>query len=56
MREIWWEFVNWIYLAQDRDHLWALVTTVMGLQKPGDFLTRRVTVSFSGWTPPHGVS
>jgi hypothetical protein len=28
-REIWWEGVDWIHLAQDRDQWRALVNTVM---------------------------
>jgi len=24
-----WEYVDWIYLAQDRDKWWAVVNTVM---------------------------
>jgi hypothetical protein len=29
VREIGREGVDWMHVAQDRDHLWALVTTVM---------------------------
>jgi hypothetical protein len=29
LREIGWEFVNWIHLAQARDQWWALVNTAM---------------------------
>jgi hypothetical protein len=28
------QFVDWIYLAQDRDQWWALVKTVTSLQVP----------------------
>jgi hypothetical protein len=31
-REIVWEGVNWIHLAQDRDHWRVLVNTVMNLR------------------------
>jgi hypothetical protein len=34
LREIGWDGVDWIYLAQDRDHWRALVNTVMNLQVP----------------------
>jgi hypothetical protein len=33
IREIWWEFVDWLHLSQDRDHWRALVNTVMDLQE-----------------------
>jgi len=39
-REIGWEVVNWLHLAQDRDHWWTLVKTVMNLlssTKGGEF-------------------
>jgi hypothetical protein len=29
-----WEGMDWMYLAQDRDHWWALVNAVMNLQVP----------------------
>jgi hypothetical protein len=31
-REIVWESVDWIHLAQSRDQWWALVNTVMNLR------------------------
>jgi hypothetical protein len=31
LREVGWEFVDWIHLAQDRDQWRALVNTVMKL-------------------------
>jgi hypothetical protein len=31
-REIGWEFVDWMHLAQDRDQWWAVVTTEMNLR------------------------
>jgi hypothetical protein len=34
LREIGWEGVDWMYLAQDRDQWQALVTTVMDFQVP----------------------
>jgi hypothetical protein len=34
LREIWWEGVDWIHLAQDRDQRWALVNAVMNLRIP----------------------
>jgi hypothetical protein len=34
LREIGWESVDWIHLAQDRDWWQALVNMVMNLQVP----------------------
>jgi hypothetical protein len=34
LREIWWEVVDWIHLAQDRDQWRFLVKTVMSLRYP----------------------
>jgi hypothetical protein len=34
LREIWWDNVDWIDLAQDRDRWRALVNTVMNLRVP----------------------
>jgi hypothetical protein len=34
LREIGWEGVNWMCLAQVRDQWWAVVNTVMNLQIP----------------------
>jgi len=54
LKEIGWEGVDWIHLAQDRDQWRADVNMVMCLQvlqKPGNFST----VSFSR-TLHHGVS
>jgi hypothetical protein len=34
LREIWWESVDWIRLAQDRDQWRAVVNTVMNLWIP----------------------
>jgi hypothetical protein len=29
VKKIGWEVTDWIHLAQDKDHWWALVNTVM---------------------------
>jgi hypothetical protein len=34
LREIGWDVVDWVYLAQDRDQWSALVNTVMNLRVP----------------------
>jgi hypothetical protein len=34
LREIGWDGIDWIELAQDRDHWRAFVNTVMNLQVP----------------------
>jgi hypothetical protein len=34
LREVGCEAVDWIHLARDRDHWWALVDTVMNLHVP----------------------
>jgi ribosome biogenesis protein Nip4 len=34
LREIGWEGVNWIHLAQDLDQWWAVVNSVMNLWVP----------------------
>jgi hypothetical protein len=34
LREIGWEGIDWMYMAQDRDQWQALVNTVMNLQIP----------------------
>jgi hypothetical protein len=31
IREIRWEDVDWMHLAQDRDQWWAVVNTVMNI-------------------------
>jgi hypothetical protein len=34
LREIGWDGVDWIYVAQGRDQWWALVNMVMNLRVP----------------------
>jgi hypothetical protein len=34
LKEIGWDGMDWIDLAQDRDQWWALVNTVMNLRVP----------------------
>jgi hypothetical protein len=34
LREIGWDVVDWVDLAQDKDHWRALVNTVMNLRVP----------------------
>jgi hypothetical protein len=34
LRNLMWEGVDWIHLAQDRDREWALVNTAMKLRIP----------------------
>ena len=56
-KEISWECVNWIDVAQDRDKWQAVVNVVMNLQFPynvGNLLTKEL--SFSRRTLFHGVS
>jgi hypothetical protein len=51
LREIGWDGVDWIELAQDRDQWRALVNTVMNLRVPkiaGTFLNGCTIGSFSG--------
>jgi hypothetical protein len=57
--EMWWESVDWMQLAQNRDQWWAIVKTVMNSQVPlkaRNFLTSWVTISCSRRTLLHGVS
>jgi hypothetical protein len=59
LREIGWDGMDWIYLAQDRDQWRALVNTVMNLQFPyndGKFLRSCTTGSFSRRVQLHEVS
>jgi hypothetical protein len=51
LKEIGWDGMNWIYLAQDRDQGRALVSTMMNLRVPenvGKFLSGCTIGSFSG--------
>jgi hypothetical protein len=52
LREIGWDGVDWIELAQDRDQWRALVNTVMNLRGflkiAGNFLNGCTISSFSG--------
>jgi hypothetical protein len=53
VKEIRWDGMDWIDLAQDREQLQALVNTVMNLRIPqnaGKFLSSCTTDSFSGKT------
>jgi hypothetical protein len=34
VREIWWEGVDWMHVAQHKDHLRAALNTVMNLWAP----------------------
>jgi hypothetical protein len=34
VREIRWEFVDWMHLAEARDQWWTVVNTVVNLQLP----------------------
>jgi hypothetical protein len=34
LREVRWEGMDWIHLAQDRDQWWAVVNTAMNLRVP----------------------
>jgi len=42
LREVLWEGVDWMHLAEDRDHWSSLVNTIINFripQKAGNFLT-----------------
>jgi hypothetical protein len=59
LREVGWEGVDWIYLAQDRGKWRAVVNTVMNARVPygaGNPLTSRVTLSLLRRSLPHIVS
>jgi hypothetical protein len=59
LREIGWDGVDWIDLAQDRDRWKALVNTVMNLRVPsnaGEFLSICTTGGFSSRAQLHEVS
>jgi hypothetical protein len=34
LRQVGWEDVDWMHLAEDRDQWWVLVNTVMNLRVP----------------------
>jgi len=34
LKEIWWEGVEWVHLAQVRDRRWVIVNTVVNLRVP----------------------
>jgi hypothetical protein len=34
LREVGWEVVDWMLMAQDRDQWWAVVNTIMNLRVP----------------------
>jgi hypothetical protein len=58
LREIGWEVLDYMHLAQDRGQRWAVVNTVMNFRVPykeGNLLTSYVTISFSR-TQLHGVN
>jgi hypothetical protein len=58
LKEIVWEVVNWIHLAQDRDQWQAVVNTVMNVRVPlnvANFFSNLATVSFPR-TQLYGVS
>jgi hypothetical protein len=49
LKEIGWESVDWIHVAQDRDCWGALVNMVVNLQvskRAGNFLASCVTINF----------
>jgi hypothetical protein len=59
LREMWWEDMECIHLAQDRHQWQVLLYKVMNLRVPWkaeNFLTSWVTVSFSRRTLLHDVS
>jgi hypothetical protein len=59
LREIGWDGMDWIDLAQDRDQWRALVNTVMNLQVPhiaGKFLSTYTIGGFSKRAQLHEVS
>jgi hypothetical protein len=58
-RQIGWDVLNWIDLAQDRDQWLVLVNKVMNIQVPsnaGKFLNSCTTDSFLGGAQLHEVS
>jgi hypothetical protein len=56
-KEMGWDGMDWIVLAQDRDQWRALVNTIMNLWVPHNVgKLFRATCSFSRRTQLHGVS
>jgi hypothetical protein len=55
-KEIGWDSVNWIQLAQNRDHWQALVSMNHWVPYKAGNLTGRVTMNFSRRTLHHGIS
>jgi len=58
IKEIGWEFVDWIHVAQDSDQWRAVVYTVMNIgvpKKAVNFLISWCTISFSSRTLLFGV-
>jgi hypothetical protein len=58
-KEIGWEGVDWVYLAQDTDQWWTVVKVVMNLQVPenaGSFLNSCVIISLTRRTLFHDMS
>jgi len=58
LKEIGWEWVDWIDVAQVREKWWAPWNTVMNLTVPlnaENFLTSRRTLSFLRRTLLHGI-
>ena len=56
LQEVGWGYMDWIGLAQDRHRWRTLVSAVMNLWVPWNFLTSCKPVSCSRRTPHHGVS
>jgi hypothetical protein len=54
LREIGWEIVDWMHLAQNRDQ-WRAYVNLRVPYMAGNLLTRWVTINFSGRTLLHGV-
>jgi hypothetical protein len=52
--EIWWEGVEWMYLAQDRNQ--NMVINLWVMWKAGNIFTSWMTISFLRRTLLHGVS
>jgi hypothetical protein len=47
LRNAEWEDMDWIYLAQNRDHWWAVMNVLMNSgESAGNFLTSQGTFGF----------